>query len=281
MIRRRHRIVGSGRGALTVFSVSAAVLVGVGIVIPTWRSVHQIDLIHSLIRAVEDNNPKAVSSLLGDGADPNAIVIDDARPFWKKLLDALMRRPLPTSRVTVMWRAAYWFHRLPDGSTVDNWETIKQLADAGADVNLHLPDGSSPLIAITAFCKVKSLKLLLDHGANVGVLDEFGDTPLHYAASALREDMAALLLQHGADLEAKNQKGVTPLVAALESYPGEGEIDKGRSRHMARFLFARGATLEGVTQDGQTLPELAKLCRDKFHDPRLAKLIKEERPTAK
>jgi ankyrin repeat protein len=245
---------------------------------PTWRAAHQADLNNCLIRAVDANNARDVTALLRDGADPNTLVTDDARPLWRRLLDALMRRPLPSTHITVMWRAAYWFHRLPEGSTSDNWETIKQLADAGADVNVHLPDGSSPLLAAAAFCKVKSLKQLLDHGANVRVCDELGYTALHFAASALREDMAAILLQHGASLQAKNRMGVTPLLAALESYPGESGVDKARSRHMARFLLSHGATLDGTTQDGMTLPQLARFCRDRFKDDRITQLIEQAQP---
>jgi ankyrin repeat protein len=242
--------------------------------VPTCLFLRNASLNRELSRAVDANDAPAVFDLLQRGADPNAAVYKDARSLWGRLLDGILHHSPPLPRETIMLQAAYWFRPVPNGGTIDNMETIELLADAGANVNVRMPDGRSPLIAVTAFGKAGSLKVLLDHRADVGVTDETGDTALHIAASTLRQDMALMLLQHRADLNARNHKGVSPLISALEHYIGESEIDKARTRSMGAFLLLHGASLEGQSQDGIPLRKIAKLYRDRFHDRRVNDLIK-------
>jgi ankyrin repeat protein len=124
-------------------------------------------------------------------------------------------------------------------------EMIRTLAEAGADPNAPLADGT-PLIAaimptrgIGAFrlgdrreryqgpadlatkadgedeaMTLDVVRTLLDVGSNVNAVNQAGDTPLHIAVGMAANRVVELLIDKGADLKAKNQKGQTPLAIA-------------------------------------------------------------------
>lgn len=90
-----------------------------------------------------------------------------------------------------------------------NTETIKQLLDAGADVNIANSEGETALLSFTDHYyvdkdnKATGISLLLDANANLNVPNNSGETPLIRAAALLIPRVATTLLNHGADFRSR------------------------------------------------------------------------------
>ena len=87
-----------------------------------------------------------------------------------------------------------------------NTETIRQLLDAGADVNVANSEGETALLSFTHSYiwdedeQSKAVSLLLDANANVHARNSSNCTPLLRTAATGLLKVAAALLNHGADL---------------------------------------------------------------------------------
>ncbi len=94
-----------------------------------------------------------------------------------------------------------------------NAAAVKELLDAGADVNASGADGYTPLhIAAQSTKGLAVITVLLDAGADVNARNKKGQTALHIAARADKNPaIAAALLDAGADVNARNGLGDTPL----------------------------------------------------------------------
>lgn len=85
-------------------------------------------------------------------------------------------------------------------------ETVKQLLDAGADVNVTNSEGETALLSFTEYHveeegqQSKVVSLLLDANAHLHARNSRNDTPFIWAASSGLCEVAAALLNHGADL---------------------------------------------------------------------------------
>lgn len=113
-------------------------------------------------------------------------------------------------------------------------ETVNELLDAGADVNLASKESMkvSPLASASAAGQMEIARVLIRYGADVNARAAGDFTPLHESAASGRIEFAKLLLKHGADVNAKTAEGKTPLdyarehnrdemVALLQSYARE------------------------------------------------------------
>ena len=88
-----------------------------------------------------------------------------------------------------------------------NTETIKQLLDAGADINLANSDGQTALLSLTGDCyfhdkerQSQVISLLLEANANPHARDYRNTTPFLLAAYRNLLEVATALLNYGADL---------------------------------------------------------------------------------
>lgn len=88
-----------------------------------------------------------------------------------------------------------------------NNETVKQLLDAGADVNLANSDGQTALMSLTGDCyfydkerQSQVISLLLDANANLHARNYRDTTPFSFAACRHLLEVATALLNYGADL---------------------------------------------------------------------------------
>ncbi len=115
---------------------------------------------------------------------------------------------------------------------IESYSITPDLIKAGADVNLPLPNGRTPLmLAARQLPRTKKLRLLdmlLTANADVNAVDEDGDTAFHHAASYLAR---IKLVKAGLNVNAANVDGVTPLMLAAKS----GSI------RLVKELLARGA----------------------------------------
>src|SRR5215475_2751092 len=111
-----------------------------------------------------------------------------------------------------------------------NFQTLKLLLDAGADVNAHNDFNATALL--WAARDPDKARLLIERGANVNAQSKQGRTPLMIAS--LRRGgsaMVALMLAKGAEINVKNRTGGTAL--SLAASVGDEET--------IRLLLAAGA----------------------------------------
>lgn len=78
-------------------------------------------------------------------------------------------------------------------------DVFKILIDGGADVNVAVADGKTPLIVASSLGYISLAKLLIERGALPEQIDEKGETALNHAVAAECDDMAHFLLHFSAD----------------------------------------------------------------------------------
>jgi len=164
---------------------------------------------------------------------------------------------------------------LHDAAKAGDLERVQQLVDGGANLDVPLQRGETPLIVAALAGQTEVAELLIARGATVQARNDrgftalhaavyrghlavvellmandfnvndaenrFRATPLHLAAEDDRKDVAEFLVDKGADLEAKEGNGYTPLTKA------------GFREHWetARLLIDRGAVCQPVSAVGE------------------------------
>lgn len=116
-------------------------------------------------------------------------------------------------------------------------DVVRQLLDAGAEVETTAEGGLSPFSQAVAEGHTEIMEMLWRHGANIDKRDDDGDTPLHVAISSENGEAVRLLLQWGASLHIRDSESQTAVVLAESS--GE-EIEKMVSGEVQRR--SRGGT---------------------------------------
>ncbi len=134
-----------------------------------------------------------VSSLLGQGADPNIAT---------------------KSKQTALHIAI---------SRSDAAASLAVIA-AGADLKLRDGNGWTPLHLAAAKNKLDLVTLLLDQGADISLLSGAGGTPLHEASVSGSKELIEFLLSKGADPSVVSKTGKTALDHAIE-FKNEAAIE--------------------------------------------------------
>lgn len=84
------------------------------------------------------------------------------------------------------------------------------------DINYKEPLMGCSLLAVAVEeGRILYAKKLIELGANINIAMSFGDTPLHLAATKGDAEMANLLLENGADINLKTKDGTTPIMIAI------------------------------------------------------------------
>ncbi|RAK85205.1 ankyrin [Aspergillus costaricaensis CBS 115574] len=125
-------------------------------------------------------------------------------------------------------------HMMIDNDWAPDFEMVRTLIDAGADINAAYIDDDNPLYHGTLLqrsvrqfvsgSRISVVQLLLDNGAeiNTPATDNLG-TPLQLAILDEEVEIANLLIDHGADVNvhpAKNRGATALQAAALHGYCG-------------------------------------------------------------
>jgi ankyrin repeat protein len=124
--------------------------------------------------------------------------------------------------------ATVWFAQtavasgtLASSARMDDLNEARQFIDAGADINLPEPDGTTPLLWAVYNMSPDLVKLLLEAGANPNIPNKLDITPLLQASRNGDAGIIAALLDSGASM---NQQGLMTepyLMAAARS----GNVD--------------------------------------------------------
>jgi ankyrin repeat protein len=264
------------------------------LVVLTWREVRQEQLNHALIAAVDRNDAANVRRLLRQGADPNAqVLVDDKPPVWKQFWDTLRFRSDPAfaPRMTALAAAITWNshydatkdHTIPDG---DNADTVKALANAGADVNAGFTRvwsygtfgterlRTTPLIEAAANGKWKVMQVLLACHADVHATDGYGNTALMYAVLDWNTGMVKRLVKGGAEVNVKDDNGETALFWAFDWAEPQRHAPMTvicrmyqnpdpNMQEIVKFLLRSRAAVHGISCRGTKIMSLARRWGDK------------------
>jgi hypothetical protein len=95
-----------------------------------------------------------------------------------------------------------------------NIEAIKIFMKYGANINLSVMVGLSPLWLSISSSNVEAAKLFMSHGANINNID-LGCTLLHYYAYIGDQNKMNLLIELGADCSFKISDEITPLICFI------------------------------------------------------------------
>ena len=159
----------------------------------------------SLIEAVKAQDPEAVRTLLGEGADVNAVQPDGATALhWAAYrndldtTDLLIGAGADVNAVNELSATALWL-AAGNGSPA----MIARLLDAGAQPNAALPEGETPIMTASRTGNVDAVRLLLAAGADVDAVETSrGQTALMWAVSQGHHGIISELIAHGADVAA-------------------------------------------------------------------------------
>ncbi|MBI4699077.1 MAG: ankyrin repeat domain-containing protein [Nitrospirae bacterium] len=112
-----------------------------------------------------------------------------------------------------------------DSLTANDLSQIRDLIDAGADVNITADNGATPLFRASYNGYTEIVKLLLAAGAEVNaVRKDNGATPLLFATQQGHAEVVKLLLEANAGVNDASKDGRTPLLIA--SQKGHEEVVK-------------------------------------------------------
>jgi len=158
------------------------------------------------------------AALLARGADPNAPVVRGSQGR-RNSPDYVLDHDVVGA--TAFWLAA---HFAEPG-------IMRVLADGGADTQIVMADGTTPLMAAAAARRrrepglapnptaderlvLEAAKAAFDAGVEINAADAAGNTALHTAASRRLDTVVQFLVGSGADVDALNDQGQTPLDVA-------------------------------------------------------------------
>ncbi|KAF6019803.1 hypothetical protein EB796_021893 [Bugula neritina] len=150
---------------------------------------------------------------------------------------------------------SYIHHKDHEGSTAlylavvnNQFDNVKMLLDAGADVNHAKDDQMTALHFAAMFGFQEIASLLIEKGADVHCETDIKQTPLHKAALYDdKTDVAEILISHGADVNAVDKQEMTPLHCAV----GKAQLK------MTKFLINHGAAIEQADIKGKTILHFA------------------------
>ncbi|XP_054289833.1 ankyrin-3-like [Macrosteles quadrilineatus] len=184
--------------------------------------------------AITNYLPSVVSFLLQKGADPNIQDIDGFAPIHcaviKNHLDIVKLLLLHGVDLESLTKE----NRTPLCLAVknENAEIIQELVKGGCNINrASWDDYIAPFHLAVFLNKLELVKLMVSLGANVNLALKYGTTPLHSLAtrdldkvhsqekedSHGRIDMAKYLVESGANLNVKDMNGNSPLQVSIIS----------------------------------------------------------------
>lgn len=126
---------------------------------------------------------------------------------------------------------------------------VKLLHEHGADLNLAMDGGRTPLHEAVINGDKETMSTLIDLGAQLDLADEEGNTPLHLAVSNEKIEAVAYLIERGANVDRQNQAGTTPLRLAVQHFKSD----------ILNLLLEAGADIHICVDSTSLLHEAAEL----------------------
>ncbi len=213
-----------------------------------------------LILALSVTKPslEIVSLLLEHGANPNKIVPEMSN---RPLIAIALENPNSTPAIIqkmMAHGADITYRRSEEGYTAlmdaQNPEIVKLILDLNVDPEIKTHEGQNTAL-LEAFPNLAKIKVLLDHNVNVNVHAPNGITPLMISANLLGEQLhpntifAEQLLLAGANVNAVDLNNNTALIEAV----------RNNNLPLVNLLLENGADQTIINQSGHTALRLAQL----------------------
>ena len=125
---------------------------------------------------------------------------------------------------------------------------VRTLLDHGADINLKITGGFTPLHHASVQGNLDTVELLLDRGADIEADNDAGDCALLLAAQENQIEVVEILIKHGAKFTERNKQGMSIWDFAVEADDNElliAAINCYRKRHGSsggKLLLPHGKT---------------------------------------
>lgn len=132
----------------------------------------------------------------------------------------------------------------------DHREVAALLVERGAQLDAQDREGDTPLLLALERDHTEVARLLLKAGADVSIQNSYGRRPLHQAVHDGRLGLVKLLIEHGADVTAANEDGRTPLHQVTDKCWGPGGETAG-------LLLKAGADINAQDNSHRTPLDLA------------------------
>ncbi|XP_065928598.1 serine/threonine-protein phosphatase 6 regulatory ankyrin repeat subunit C-like [Magallana gigas] len=138
--------------------------------------------------------------------------------------------------------------------------TVKLLIENGADINLCNEQGLSPLHNVCNHGRESILQYLIRNGANINLLSKEGYSPLDLACKEGHISTVELLIENGADINLCTEYGISPLHSAC--YHGRESI--------SRYLIKKGANINLLSKEGYSPLDLALFTIEEIVDEEIS-----------
>ncbi|KAF4982036.1 hypothetical protein FZEAL_2286 [Fusarium zealandicum] len=192
---------------------------------------HETYLLHRVLSFVKDK-PESTSTEIHDAIRQGAGLQEaiQNQPWAIDMLDCTGFAPLHLA------------------AELDQAGDMKQLIDAGANVDQKDSGGRTPLMMAAHNRSVDSAKVLLKANCSPSLTDSNGETALHFAARENSPELVGYLIGVGASPAARNGFGDTPL-HELARY---GKAGDGNTQRVFDLLVLAKADVEATDILGQT-----------------------------
>ena len=193
-----------------------------------------------LADAAEQRDKASVRTLMGTGADVNAVQVDGTTALhWAAYND-------DAETVGLLLKAGaqanalnrYGVPPLAQACTNGSAGVVKLLVESGADANAALKGGETVLMLAARSGNLEAVKTLLGHGANPKAKERLGQTALMWAAAEGHTAVVSALLEAGAELNATVDSGFQAFHFAVR----QGRLDT------VRTFLAAGADVQALTK---------------------------------
>jgi len=208
-----------------------------------------------LIEAAKRNDRAAVRALIQQKADVNAAEADGTTALhWAAYhddadsVDLLIRAGARVNAAndlgaTPLWNAS--MNGESNASMTGSFPVVRRLLDAGANPNLALLAGETPLMAASRSGKTGAVALLLAKGADVNARASRQQTALMWAVSQRHPDVVKLLVANGADVHARSSEWQEMMAVPPHGVPLYNKIIP-HGRDTALLFAARSGDLESA-----------------------------------
>jgi len=132
-------------------------------------------------------------------------------------MPSLHGRALALASVLLLGGAAAASPPLVDAAKARDWDAVRELIAAGADVTARAPDGATALHWASYWDDSEAAALLVRAGADARARNDLGATPLWLASLNGSAPMVRLLLDAGADPNAALLAGESPVMTAART----------------------------------------------------------------
>ena len=220
---------------------------------------------------------KHIETLLNAGADPNAEISETYRQGYytkfKIMLESGADASIKTnSGETVLHKAA------KSGNIEMILPYLKEMIDAGLDVNAQDDCGATCMHYISGPGCAKICRKLMEHGAELNIQDNYGDTPMHCISAP---DAVEACLSMGADPNIRNHVGMTPLLNFFFRWGRDKTVmlDTNFPEEIINIYGKYGADLLAKDNNGKTLIDYIRVKKAREKISMLVHHIEDQRKT--